>query len=262
MSIIQAYAGITILLCIGIIQGSIADLLITKKYPSITRFRMADKHLSRYVRWHRFAFDMPGVFALKWTSLIAALASIALIFTGKSAWITLLLVLACQLLTFPRWRNFVGSDAPLQRAVLTVLIIYSAFPQNNRIALSGLTFLAIYASIIYFSTGLQKVRSTQWRKGEALLGFTSKFPFWKYRPLPGQVTVFAAWTTIFFELFFFIGLIFPDLAIGFLIAGLLFHGLLSVTAGINHFFWTFLSTYPAYWFISQGAIDFSRLIFF
>jgi len=254
MTVYEVYFWITILLCIGIFQNSLGDLLLGLRNPAIMNFKIARQRMvSRYARWYRFFYDSPGVWWVKIGVILCAALSICVLLLELNPTIPLVLIFLLQLLSHPRWQLFVTSDSPLLRAVLFALILYYTFPQNEVIAEMGLFFVSAYVSLIYFFTSVQKFKSQAWRNGVAMIHFANKSPFWVRSGLASGSNWFlktTTWGVIFFELLFFSGLFSPQVAIAFMIIGFLFHGVLSLSMGINHFFWTFLACYPAYFYAS------------
>lgn len=260
MTAYGVYYWMTILLCIGVFQNSLGDLLITKKYPAITDFKLGSSgFVSRYGRWLGFFYESPGVRWSKIAMMLSAALSIGLVLAVSNPAIPLILLLLLQMLTYPRWRHFIASDSPLLRAVLFTLILHYLFSENQIIADVGLTFVSAYLGLIYLFTGIQKLKSQAWRGGGAMIQFAYKSSFWAGSGLTngkGWLLKTMAWGVIFFELGFVLGFFHPGVAIGFMILGFSFHAILSVSMGINHFFWTFLACYPAYFYTSGKMLLF------
>ncbi len=260
MTAYGVYHWMTILLCIGVFQNSLGDLLIAKKYPAMTDFELRSSgFISRYGRWLSFFYESPGVLWGKIVMMLCAASSISLVLMVRNPAIPLTLLLLLQMLTYPRWRHFVGSDSPLLRAVLFTLILHYLLSENQIIADLGLTFVSAYLGLIYFFTGIQKFRSPAWRGGGAIIQFAYKSSFWAGSGLANGrswLLKAMAWGVIFFELGFVLGFFHPVVAIGFMILGFSFHAILSVSMGINHFFWTFLACYPAYFYTSGKMLLF------
>lgn len=218
-------------------------------------FRLARGRLvSRYLRGFDFAYDGIGAWVFKILILLCALLCIGLMLVGLNPKFVLAAIFLMHLLSYPRWRHFVSSDAPLFRAMLIGLMLHYFFPSNTIISQAGLLFIAAYLVLIYHLTAIQKLKSELWRNGQAIENFMNRFPFWRMvspaQNKPRGLIKVAAWSVMLFELCFFLGLIRPEIALIFMIAGLLFHGVLSFTVGINHFFWTFVAGYPIYLCVS------------
>ncbi|MCE7992732.1 MAG: hypothetical protein HEP71_12165 [Roseivirga sp.] len=256
----EAYSWITILMCIGLFQLSLEDFVIAVRHRAIMNFPIANEGLvSGYMKVFRFAYDGTGAWVLKILTLMCALTCIGLVIAGLNPRFVLMVIFFFHLLSYPRWRHFVSSDSPLFRVILTVLLLYYFLPDSPVITEAGLLFLSTYLVLIYHLTGLQKLKSRLWRNGQAIENFMNRFPFWRMvSPVPKKSKWFirtASWGVMLFELCFFIGLFWPQAAPVFLMAGLLFHGVLSVTVGINHFLWTFIAVYPAYNHMSGKVLE-------
>ncbi len=255
MTLSAAYYWITILICAGLFQMSLADLIVSIKHKAVINYPIARQGLvSRFMRSFHFAYDGRTAWLLKIAALICSLAAVSLVIMGNNPVVFLSASLVIHLLSYPRWRYFVSSDSPLFRAILTALIFHYALPSNRFISEAGLLFIAFYLVLIYFLTGIRKLNSELWRNGQAIENFMNRFPFWRMvtgvGTKPAGLMKFLAWSTLLFEICFIAGFFVPEVAMGFVIGGLCFHGLLSFTAGINHFFWTFVAGYPAYFYIS------------
>lgn len=255
MTLSTAYSWVTILVCIGLFQHSVADLIISVRHKPIINFPITRQGLvSTYMRPFHFAYDGRTAWLLKIVTLINALVCIGLVVIGKNPLLPLSANFVIHLLTHPRWRYFVSSDSPLFRAILMALILHYALPSNRAISEAALLFIACYLVLIYFLTGVQKLKRGLWINGQAIENFMNRVPFWRMLTgegsKPRTLMKFLAWTTLVFEVCFVVGIFVPEVAIVFAIAGLCFHGILSFTVGINHFFWTFIACYPAYLYIS------------
>jgi uncharacterized membrane protein YphA (DoxX/SURF4 family) len=217
-------------------------------------FKIVDQpYTSRYARWYRFFYDGPGVWWSKAGVLLAALLSILLVMLQLNPTVPLTIIFILRLLSFPRWYLFVTSDSPLSRAIIFILILHYLVPDNETVADMSLRFLTIYLGLIYFFSGYQKLKSPSWRKGSAMIRFAEKSFFWSKSGIiewPLWLLSLAGWGVIVFELLFFTGVFAEEVAFIFVLTGFLFHGLLSFSLGLNHFFWTFLACYPVYLYTS------------
>lgn len=265
MTVSEAYFWTTILLCTGLFQLSAADLMISLRHRAIMNFRLAPEALvSRYMRVFQFAYDGIGAWLFKILTLLCALACIALVVDGQNPKFLLATIFVTHLLSYPRWRHFVSSDSPLFRAMLIGLMLHYFFPSNIIITQAGLLFIATYLVLVYHLTAIQKLKSQLWRNGQAMENFMNRFPFWRMvspvEDKPKWLIKAAAWSVMLFELCFFLGFIWPEVALVFFIAGLTFHGVLSFTVGINHFFWTFIAAYPVYLCVSGRVPEILTLV--
>lgn len=119
----------------------------------------------------------------------------------------------------------------------------------------GLTFIALQASIAYLATGMTKLRSPIWRSGRAIgiifenarygRGWTIAFVT---RHVALQPVI--AWSTILVELLLGVAALLPTPSLLALLAGgLVFHLSVAFQMRLYSFFWAFIATYPALYFL-------------
>lgn len=250
----EVFFWTTMLFCIGVFQNALEDLLAAIRLSVLMNYKIVDQpYTSRYARWYSFFYDAPGVWWSKGAVLMAALLSILLVVLQLNPTIPLIIIFLLRLLSFPRWYLFVTSDSPLSRAIVFVLILHYLVPDNETVSDMSLRFLSVYLGLIYFFSGYQKLKSPSWRTGSAMIRFTKKFPFWSNWGIGQQplwLMRLSGQGVILFELLFFTGVLSEEIAFVFVVIGFLFHGLLSFSLGLNHFFWTFLACYPVYLYTS------------
>lgn len=111
-------------------------------------------------------------------------------------------------------------------------------------------YLGVQLILSYFISGWVKVRNPEWRSGRALADVFqfSAYPVaedlrgWARRPAVLKV---MSWAVMGFELAFPLTLVSkPTLIAGLVVAGT-FHLANACLFGLNRFFWTWLSVYPA-----------------
>ena len=138
------------------------------------------------------------------------------------------------------------------------LTLGEAFPAWKMVAL---VYVGCMSIVSYFVAGSVKVIDPNWRSGRALqiVFETSSFPVppWFQKLVTKSSAAKAlALGCIAFELGFPLLLLSPSLTPAFLLSGLLFHLLNWYTLGLNRFFWSWTTTYPAIWFVS--GLNWSR----
>lgn len=121
------------------------------------------------------------------------------------------------------------------------------WPQWQEIALG---YLGIQLVLSYFISGWVKVVNPDWRTGRALrdVFLFSAYPANEHlRGWAGQAGTLsvAAWTVMTFELAFPLALMSTATLAAALVAAALFHLANACLFGLNRFFWTWLSAYPA-----------------
>jgi len=111
-------------------------------------------------------------------------------------------------------------------------------------------YLGVQLILSYFISGWVKIRNPEWRSGRALADVFqfSAYPVgedlrgWARRP---AVLKAMSWAVMLFELAFPLTLVSkPTLIAGLVVAGT-FHLANACLFGLNRFFWTWLSVYPA-----------------
>ncbi|WP_297509830.1 HTTM domain-containing protein [uncultured Caulobacter sp.] len=111
-------------------------------------------------------------------------------------------------------------------------------------------YLGAQLTLSYFISGAVKVVNPEWRDGRALRDVFrfSAYPVseglraWADRP---RVLLAMSWAVMLFELAFPLTLLWRPALIGGLVVAGLFHLANACLFGLNRFFWTWLSVYPA-----------------
>lgn len=141
-----------------------------------------------------------------------------------------------------------GSDRMGLLALWCLTLAYWAPTQQWREIAFG--YLGLQLVLSYFISGWVKVVNPQWRSGRALRDVFafSAYPVseglrrWADRP---RVLFVMSWCVMGFELVFPLALFWqPALVAGLVVAGT-FHLANACLFGLNRFFWTWLSVYPA-----------------
>lgn len=141
--------------------------------------------------------------------------------------------------------------------IIGALLLYFVVP-TALIAKAVLWFLALQACLSYFTAGFSKLSNAGWRKGYGLFNVVNSanlLTFKKYAlflnryPSIGKITT---WATLVMECLFPLVLIAGrQFVLVFLIWGLIFHLSIAILLRINLFFWVWIATYPAIFFIAQ-----------
>jgi hypothetical protein len=118
---------------------------------------------------------------------------------------------------------------------------------------AALWFIALQACLSYFTAGVAKLQSPEWRAGSALQGILSTniygHPWVRQVFRRGSVlSLGGCWITVVFECLFPFALLgWPYLTIALLTVGLAFHVGNAFIMRLNTFLWAFCATYPAVW---------------
>jgi hypothetical protein len=163
-------------------------------------------------------------------------------------------VLISQMLRMPY--GLEGSDQ-MQIVVFGSLTLLNLNPNDETIKAAIVLFISAQACLAYLTAGLAKVVSSQWRSGQAMKGIMATRIYGSIRlhrlfglwPPGGWI---ICWLVITFEVTFPVAIVCgPKSALGYLFVGTAFHLAIAVTMGLNCFFWSFISTYPALLWTSQ-----------
>lgn len=149
-----------------------------------------------------------------------------------------------------------GSDQ-MQTIVLAALLLYNVSPSHTgRVA--AICFIAAQSILSYLTSGWAKAISPVWRSGQAVGSILNTGSYggpaiagvMHAHPILSRV---ASHATLVFEcampLLVFLS---PTACIAFIAAGVTFHAGIAAAMGLNLFFWSFVSTYPALLFLSHA----------
>jgi hypothetical protein len=152
--------------------------------------------------------------------------------------------------------NYGGDGAQQMNTILGAALLLGFNPWISPLAgIIGLTFVAAQACLSYFVSGVAKLISPLWRSGDALprilsttaYGSAAAYRIAQQNPTLTRVLCKA---TVLLEVLFPVLLILPkELFFAFLVWGVLFHLSLAFLMGLNTFFWSFVATYPAIYFV-------------
>ena len=195
-------------------------------------------------------FGLPGFLTLNLARILVIAASVAAPKIAGATAITLLLFIQLTLYI----RSFLTMTAAdqLNTILLAYLVINAWFPKAGSLCCFA---IAIQTLFCYFSNGLIKAIEPRWTSGihlKAILltGNYSRKAIAKIAekmPQKSLSRVVIAW-----ELAAVITPFLPQTILYiYLACGILFHGFIAVAMGLNTFFWSFLSTYPAILYLNQ-----------
>jgi hypothetical protein len=198
-------------------------------------------------------FESPAVLWLFGAQLAAA--SLAIVGVRPIApWIAIALVV--NLLFHLRNQHGLDGSDQMQTIVLASLLILQLSPtETARIA--ALCFIGGQSVLSYLTAGIAKAISPTWRSGGAVAAILRTTSYGG--PVSARVfadrpalSEFACYGTLVFEcalpLLVFVS---PGACLVFIAIGVAFHASIAATMGLNLFFWSFVSTYPALYAISH-----------
>jgi hypothetical protein len=173
----------------------------------------------------------------------------ALWFHGGVIAVLLVIILSSLLMHVRSPWGMDGSDQMLTQVFGALLL--SAIGGSALATQAALWFIAGQACLSYATAGVAKAVSSYWHAGNAVFaifntrtyGFEPIARFLLYRP---RITKALTWGAVIMECGFTLVLVagYPGCLI-FIAWGITFHLLNATVMGLNSFFWSFISTYPA-----------------
>ena len=190
-----------------------------------------------------------------------ALARIALIL-----WILMdpLQPIAIVLLFLASWLRSVrflgslngGSDT-MSQVLLIPLVLVSCSGGSSAVTKGALLWIGIQSVLSYFLSGVRKAKNRGWWDGVALSGFVRRSRVLmassgaRFLKIPLVVRTLSL-MVLMFEILFPLSLISLKLCSLFLVVGVMFHFGVFLAFGLNRFFWVWIASYPAIYFIASS----------
>lgn len=148
-------------------------------------------------------------------------------------------------------RSTLGNEGADQMEVIVLAGTASFYIfRGSPFADAGVLFVAFQSCLAYSVSGVAKIMSPVWRTGVAIRDVMNSVTY-GHRRLGGllsrnkSVALCAGLATIGLELCLGLTPFMPHrVMFPFLACGVVFHGLIAYTMGLNKFFWVFVSTYP------------------
>ena len=259
MSLNECYSLTLLLLSLGYLQSCIRNLYLFLKHPAIVNHSLS-KHglVSSKVFWLKFGYDAPGIWVLSFLKPLLALAVLWMNYQGTIPYFLPILMILADQLGYLRYRMLPAGEAPLQRAGLVVVALHLYF-KDPLISKIGFLFLSLLLGLAYLSAGWHKIKSSDWKNGDAMsIFFQSTLGASTLTHTLNQnerLRKSFSWLVILFESAFPLSLISPITATGFISLGLIFHGLISLFGGINFYFWAFIGCYPAFYYTADNLAE-------
>jgi hypothetical protein len=174
--------------------------------------------------------------------------------TSYSPWILMLLLMNNILSTL---RSPYGLDGAhqLQFMILLSLSVLSFNHTSMMMHYICFGFISMQLILAYFIAGLGKILSPVWRGSYGLLlvfstnSYGNEFIFNQFNR-HRFLTAVLSWSVILFEMSF-VGVLLLPINLGLILCflGIGFHLFNAIFMGLNNFFFTFLSAYPALFFL-------------
>lgn len=182
-------------------------------------------------------------------------AAILLLATGRPALIcvALLAVMATSwALTMRSWLGSDGADQMGQVVTVGALLVSAGrLAGSGLISLAGVLLVGGQLTLAYFTAGVSKLASPEWRNGQALVGIMGTHSYG--HPLGARVMtgtrvvpLVFGWFVILAETAFPLAILAPRPAlVSVLILMLALHVLNGYLMGLNLFIWAFVAGYPS-----------------
>jgi hypothetical protein len=152
-----------------------------------------------------------------------------------------------------------GNDGADQLLVILLGGLTLAGPATGATRLLILCFITGELALIYWTSGLAKLGSCLWRRGQALPAAVSTRSFGSLHVAAlmrshHRLATAAAWSVIAVELFLPVVLMAPaPMPFVAVATGLLFHMTIAGVMGLNLFLWSFTAAYPSALAVSHAA---------
>lgn len=208
-----------------------------------------------------FIFDFQMFVALLSLSSCAFISLLFLI-GGKHDLILVLMSFLFIVNLIFSYRNILGGDGSdhLLNLLFVVIFIMTVFDSNKNVKQYSIYFVAAQSMLAYFTSGLVKLVSPEWRSGKALYGIFNTETYGNatvsgfLKTAPNEISLILSWTVIAMETMFPLVILLPtNLSLFFLVWGIIFHVINAVLMGLNRFFWAFLATYPSIIFVNLST---------
>lgn len=248
----------TRLCCVGVVLQSLEVLWQAREFSAggllaWPKSPPAPANPARHLA--RSLYQPPGPQLILATRTAAASACLFLPYGSATICWVLAGLITGQLYFNRRFDLLRGNCDTLTLVCLTAAFAGSLPAASSRLRAAALGFIAFHAALAYFMTGYDKLRSALWRDGTRLRQILQDGNY-RFPPLahalarhPRWVAV-GAWSVILLELLFPLCVILPPAGFWFFIAGgIIFHATVAFMMGLHSFWWTFVSTYPAFYFV-------------
>jgi hypothetical protein len=202
-------------------------------------------------------FPYPNFLALLLVRLAAAaILPILIVVCPSSIWLAadLIILLISAFAVCVRWRGtFNGGSDYMTIVVLSALSAAALFPGSPAVALGAVYYIVFHLLSSYFISGAAKLRSAQWRSGEALQAFVASGTYGPFGPLERALQsrtlrIGLSWAALLFECTAPAALLSPGICLVYLLIAVGFHLANVYLLGLNRFFWAWIAAWPAlYW---------------
>jgi hypothetical protein len=179
------------------------------------------------------------------------------IWIGNSVFVIAILMPAVLTTLLMNLRSIYGMDGSDQMTTQIYVALLLGYISGTQLGLTvALWYIALQACLSYFTSGVAKAISPEWRQGTCTFrifntrtyGYEPVARLLRDRP---RLTRLLDWSAFLVEMAFPLALVlgFP-LVLLFVAWGVAFHIMNAVVMGLNSFFWAFTATYPAVIYVS------------
>ena len=162
-----------------------------------------------------------------------------------------------HILTSIRFRGTFNGGSDMMANVVLMGLFIASLSESNVVQSAGLVYISIHLFLSYLKAGLVKLRSQDWRSGQALFIFLKRSPILRARKVGsflakhGGHARFLCWMVIGFELSFILIPFGHHLILFWALTAVLFHLLNFYFWGLNRFFWIWLTAWPSLIYVSN-----------
>ena len=181
---------------------------------------------------------------------LTRLMSCVLLLSGVGVGVALAVLLACAILTLPRFKGPSHGGADKMSLLMILCLNGAHFAAPGFWQEMFLGYLALQLTLSYFISGRVKLVNAEWRSGQALrdvFAFSAYPVSQTFRGLANRMFLLrvGSWAVILFELAFPLSLLWHGTLYAALIVAGAFHLSNAVLFGLNRFFWIWLAAYPS-----------------
>jgi hypothetical protein len=190
------------------------------------------------------------------TFALAALPALVWLGTRVSIVACLCVIVGTALLM--SLRSPFGMDGSDQMAVQVFGALLLGYSAGSTLSLQiAIWYIAIQAALSYFVSGIAKALSPVWRRGDGTVFRIFNTRTYGYEPVARallhrpRLMKLVDWSAFTIEMLFPVGIVVGlPAVILFLVWGVTFHAMNALVMGLNSFFWAFVATYPAVWYVA------------
>lgn len=165
------------------------------------------------------------------------------------------ILLFIMLITVQRWRGTFNGGSDYMTFTVLVAHFLGGVSLSPIVQTGLLIYVAVQVVLSYTVSGIVKIKEKDWRRGKALTELMT-YSNYSVKPLVkkmvqnSNIAFVLSWMILIFECSFVLSLLSQDLCLAFMGIGALFHLGNVYALGLNRFFFAWMSSYPALYFLS------------